>query len=157
MLQRQSLFLVIKKVKNFLARFSTFRNFFKNVLEYQNCSKFARRPNSTYSSIWEKIIGGQKKSGIPYFQAPIFEILAIEISNGNLVLMSMKIANFFVIFGQNNVLYIFIEFQSDRIRPHESPKIGRNGAHRLNFIFLFWAVSTWPVHVHMICNIFYVT
>ena len=39
------------EVKNFLARFSTFRNFFKNVLEYQNCSKFARGPNSTYSSI----------------------------------------------------------------------------------------------------------
>ena len=133
--------------------------FFLNVLEYQNGSKFARGPNSTYSSILVKKIGGQKKSGIPYFQAPIFEIVAIEISNGNLVLMSMKIANFFVIFGQNNVLYIFIEFQSDRIRPHESPKIGRNGAHRLNFIFFcqFWAVSTWPVHIHMICNISYVT
>ena len=39
------------EVKNFLARFSTFRNFFKNVLEYQNYSKFARGPNSTYSSI----------------------------------------------------------------------------------------------------------
>ena len=39
------------EVKNFLARFSTFRNFFKNVLEYQNCSKFSRGPNSTYSSI----------------------------------------------------------------------------------------------------------
>ena len=39
------------EVKNFLARFSTFRNFFKNVLEYQNCSKFARGPNLTYSSI----------------------------------------------------------------------------------------------------------
>ena len=39
------------EVKNFLARFPTFRIFLKNVLEYQNCSKFARRPNSTYSSI----------------------------------------------------------------------------------------------------------
>ena len=52
------------EVKNFLAQFSTFRNFFKNVLEYQNDSKFARSPNSTSSTIWIKKLGGQKKSGI---------------------------------------------------------------------------------------------
>ena len=44
------------EVKNFLAQFSTFRNFFKNVLEYQNDSKFVRRPNLTYPTIWEKNI-----------------------------------------------------------------------------------------------------
>ena len=39
------------EVKNFLARFSTFGNFFKNVLEYQNYSKFVKEPNISCSLI----------------------------------------------------------------------------------------------------------
>ena len=58
------------EVKNFLARFSTFRNFFKNVLEYQNDSKFARGPNSTYSTIWFKKTWGSEKVGNSLFSGP---------------------------------------------------------------------------------------
>ena len=59
------------EVKNFLAQFSTFRNFFKNVLEYQNDSKFARGPNSTYSTIWIKKTWGSEKVGNSLFSGPI--------------------------------------------------------------------------------------
>ena len=51
------------EVKNFLARFSSFRNFFKNFIEYPNFieySKFANGPNSIYSSIWVKKLGVRK-------------------------------------------------------------------------------------------------
>ena len=39
---------------------------------------------------------------------------------------------FFVIFNQNNVLLILVEFERDRISPHESTENGRIGAHGLN-------------------------
>ena len=58
------------EVKNFLAQFSTFRNFFKNVLEYQNDSKFARGPNSTSSTIWIKKTWGSEKVGNSLFSGP---------------------------------------------------------------------------------------
>ena len=46
----------------------------------------------------------------------IFEILPIfEISNANYGQMAMIIANFFVIFDKNDVLYILVEFESDRM------------------------------------------
>ena len=61
---RKSLF------NNFLARFSIFRNFFKNVLEYQNGSKFARGPNLTYSTIWIKKTWGSEKVGNSLFLGP---------------------------------------------------------------------------------------
>ena len=64
------------EVKNFLARFSTFENFFKNVLEYQNCSKFARRPNSTYFSIWVKNWGSEKV-GNSLFSGPKLDICTV--------------------------------------------------------------------------------
>ena len=49
------------------------------------------------------------------FKNYLFEILPIfEILNGNNVQMVMNIANFFVIFVQNDVLYILLEFESDR-------------------------------------------
>ena len=69
------------EVKNFLARFSTFRNFFKNVLGYQNCSKFARGPNSTYSSIW--VNWGSEKVGNSLFSGPFskFVIVFREVRN----------------------------------------------------------------------------
>ena len=66
------------EVKNFLARFSTFGNFLKNVLEYQNCSKFARGPNSTYSSIRVKKILGSEKVGNSLFSGPYKIIVALE-------------------------------------------------------------------------------
>ena len=47
--------------------------------------------------------------------------------------MAINIANFFVIFDENDVLYIWVEFESDRISPSESAKIGRIGAHGLNW------------------------
>ena len=39
--------------------------------------------------------------------------------------MAINIANFFVIFDENDVLYIWVEFESDRISPCESAEIGR--------------------------------
>ena len=47
--------------------------------------------------------------------------------------MAIIISNFFfVIFGQDDVFYILIEFESDRISPRKSAKNGRNDAHGLN-------------------------
>ena len=46
--------------ENFLARFSTFKKNFQNVLEYQNDSKIIKEPNLSYSTIWEKIFGVRK-------------------------------------------------------------------------------------------------
>ena len=42
---------------------------------------------------------------------------------------------FFVIFDEDDGLYILVEFESDRISPRESAKNGRIGAHGLNCIF----------------------
>ena len=39
---------------------------------------------------------------------------------------------FFVIFDENDVLYILVELESDRMSPRESAKNGRIGAHGLN-------------------------
>ena len=64
----------------------------------------------------------------------IFEILPIfEISNANYGQMTIIIANFFfVIFDEKYVLYILVEFESDRVSPRESAKNGRIGADGLN-------------------------
>ena len=43
---------------------------------------------------------------------------------------------FFVIFNQDNVLFILVEFESDQMSPRESPKNGRIGDYGLNCIFL---------------------
>ena len=40
---------------------------------------------------------------------------------------------FFVIFDEDDVLYILVEFENDRMSPHESPENGRIVAHGLNF------------------------
>ena len=37
-----------------------------------------------------------------------------------------------MIFDENDVLYILVEFESDRVSPRESAKNGRIGAHGLN-------------------------
>ena len=37
-----------------------------------------------------------------------------------------------MIFDENDVLYILVEFESDRMSPRESAKNGRNRAHGLN-------------------------
>ena len=42
---------------------------------------------------------------------------------------------FFVIFDENDALYILVEFDGDRISPCKSAKIGRMGAHGLNLKF----------------------
>ena len=39
---------------------------------------------------------------------------------------------FFVIFDEKDLLYILVEFESDRMSPRESTKNGRIGAHGLN-------------------------
>ena len=39
---------------------------------------------------------------------------------------------FFVIFDENDVLYILLEFETDRMSPRESAKNGRIDAHGLN-------------------------
>ena len=47
--------------------------------------------------------------------------------------MAINIANFFfVIFDENDVLNILVEFESDRMSPRESTKNGQIGAHGLN-------------------------
>ena len=46
--------------------------------------------------------------------------------------MTIIIAIFFVIFDENDVFYILVEFESDRMSPGESAKNGRIGAHGLN-------------------------
>ena len=43
-----------------IMKFQQFLNFLKNVLEYQNGSKFAREPNSTYSTILIKNLKSEK-------------------------------------------------------------------------------------------------
>ena len=50
--------------------------FFKNVLEYRNCSKFVKKPNFTYTFMWEKKFEGQKDQK---FELPDlnFEVLKI--------------------------------------------------------------------------------
>ena len=63
------------EVENFLARFSTFRNFFKNVLAYQNGSKVAREPNTTYCTIWVKKNLWSEKVGNSLFSGSNSEIL----------------------------------------------------------------------------------
>ena len=46
--------------------------------------------------------------------------------------MAINIANFFVIFDENDVLYILVGFENDRMSPRESAENGRIGAHGLN-------------------------
>ena len=46
--------------------------------------------------------------------------------------MTINIANFFVIFDEDDILYILVEFERDRISPRQSGKNGRIGAHELN-------------------------
>ena len=48
--------------------------------------------------------------------------------------MAINIAIFFLIFDEDDVLYILVEFESDRMSPRESAKNGRIGAHGLNCI-----------------------
>ena len=58
----------------------------------------------------------------------IFEILAIfEISNGNFGWMAINIANFFVVFDEDDVLYILVEFENNRMSPRKSAENGRIG------------------------------
>ena len=47
--------------------------------------------------------------------------------------MSKIFANFFLILIQDNVLYILVEFGSDRMSHCESTKNGQMGAHGLNW------------------------
>ena len=55
--------------------------------------------------------------------------------------MARNIANFFfVIFDEDDVLFLLLEFENDLMSPHESAKNGRIGANGLNwFFFKFWA------------------
>ena len=46
--------------------------------------------------------------------------------------MTINIANFIVIFDEDDVLYNLVEFESDRMSPRESAKNGQIGAHGLN-------------------------
>ena len=46
--------------------------------------------------------------------------------------MAKNIVIFFVIFGQIDVFYILVELEVDEMRPNESTKNGRKGAHGLN-------------------------
>ena len=48
---------------------------FFNVLEYQNGSKFVRRPNSTYFTIWIKKTWGSEKVGNSLFSRSVEKIL----------------------------------------------------------------------------------
>ena len=44
---------------------------------------------------------------------------------------------FFLIFNENDILYILVKFETDRMSPRESAKNGRIGAHGLNCIIFF--------------------
>ena len=44
---------------------------------------------------------------------------------------------FFMIFDENDVFYLLVEFESDRMSPRESAKNGRIGANGLNYKFFF--------------------
>ena len=46
--------------------------------------------------------------------------------------MAINLAIFYVIFDENDVFYILVEFESNRMSPRESAKNGRIGAHGLN-------------------------
>ena len=46
--------------------------------------------------------------------------------------MTINIANFIVIFDEDDVLYNLVEFESDRMSPRDSAKNVRIGAHGLN-------------------------
>ena len=66
------------------------------------------------------------------------EILAnFEISIANYGQMTLIIANFFVIFDENNIFFILVKFETHRMSPRESAENGRNGAHGLNCIIFF--------------------
>ena len=60
--------------------------------------------------------------------------------------MAINIANFFVIFVEDDVLSILVEFESDRISPRESGKNGRNGAHGLNCKILVNSEVIFEIH-----------
>ena len=45
-----------------------------------------------------------------------------------------KYCQFFMIFDENDILYVLVEFETDRMSPCESAENGRNGAHGLNCI-----------------------
>ena len=65
------------------------------------------------------------------------KLAIFEILNGNNGQTVMNIANFFVTFVQNDVLYNLVEFKSDRMRPRVSAKNGQIDAHGLIAIFFF--------------------
>ena len=66
----------------------------------------------------------------------IWEIF--DISNGNFGQIVINIPNFFfMIFDENGVFYLLVEFESDRMSPRESAKNGQIGAHGLNYNFFF--------------------
>ena len=70
-----------------------------------------------------------------------------EISNANYGKMTIIIANcFFVIFGENDFLYILVEFESNRMSPRESAKNGRYGAHGLNLKIFFNSEFRFEIH-----------
>ena len=46
--------------------------------------------------------------------------------------MAINIANFFVVFDEDDVLYILVEFENNRMSPRKSAENGRIGAHGLN-------------------------
>ena len=46
--------------------------------------------------------------------------------------MAINIAIFFVIFDEDDILYILVEFEDNRISPRKSTENGRIGAHGLN-------------------------
>ena len=59
--------------------------------------------NSTYSTIWIKKNGGQKKSGIPYFQAPNLEVsmknlLSVSCSSRNQNILRQNIISLIIIY-----------------------------------------------------------
>ena len=88
---------------------------------------------TSFSKSRKKIILWKKLSSLydTFEIFAIFEILPIfEISNANFGQMAIIIVNFFfMIFDENDFLYILVEFETDRMSPRESAKNGRIGAH----------------------------
>ena len=64
-----------------------------------------------------------------------------------ILLSGHKYCQFFVIFDEDDVLFILVQFESDRISPRESAKNGRMGAHGLNCII--WVNSELGLKIYV--------
>ena len=131
---------IIGNIKNFsrIVGFFLFCQRWRNWWSRVRLQNFCHSRNH-YRFLWKKL--PQKKNYV--WATPLnfswimkfwqFLRFQMAIWFWQLLLNGLKYCHFFVIFVENDVLYILEELESDPISPRESPKNGRIGAHRLNF------------------------